>query len=90
MSHEDEINKLKSEIDDLNYELFELKQKIKFSKEDELKEFLRELYNSINVELEKKDSKFDADEYNKITKEDILNNLKSYIEEFKRNNKLFP
>lgn len=44
---DNKIIRLKRKIDDLEYENFELKQKIKISKENELKEFLQELYNSI-------------------------------------------
>lgn len=84
------IEKLEDEIDDLKSELFDFKLKQQYSKENELKEFILELYNSVDDELNKKDSKHYVDEYDKLTKEDLLKNLKSYIEEFMRNNKLFP
>lgn len=85
---DDEINEFKNKIDELQYEIFELKQKIRFSKENELKEFLNELYNGIKIELDKKNSRFDVDEYNKLSKENILNNLKIYIENFCKDNKM--
>jgi len=46
----------------------------------EYKELLIDLLNSINTELEDKESK--------LSKEDILNNLKSYLKEFIKYNKI--
>jgi uncharacterized protein (UPF0305 family) len=82
------ITELVRENDSLKLKIFNLKNEKKYSKENELKEFIGELYNSVIEELNKKDSRYDADEYNKLTKEDILGNLKQYIEEFKREYRL--
>jgi Icc-related predicted phosphoesterase len=46
----------------------------------EYKELLIDLLNSINTELDDKESK--------LSKEDILNNLKSYLKEFIKYNKI--
>jgi propanediol dehydratase small subunit len=82
------IAELVRENDSLKWEIFNLKNEKKCSKENELKEFIGKLYNSVVEELIKKDSRYDADEYNKLTKEDILDNLKQYIDGFKREYRL--
>ena len=82
------IAKLVKENDSLKMRIFDLENEKKYSKENELKEFVDDLYNSIIDELDKKDSRFDLDEYNKLTKEDVLNNLKKYIQEFRREYRL--
>lgn len=84
----DKIRELEEENDDLKMRIFDLENEKFYSKENELKEFLNDLYNSIVEELDKKDSKYDYEEYEKLTKEDVLNNLKNYIQEFKKNNRL--
>lgn len=84
----DKIRELEEENDDLKMRIFDLENEKFYSKEIELKEFLNELYNSIVEELDKKDSKYDYEEYEKLTKEDLLKNLKNYIQEFKKNNRL--
>lgn len=72
----DYICKLENEVEDLRSKLLDLSFQINYSKEIELLEFLRELYQSLKV----------VDD--KLTKEDIVKNLKEYIEKFAEYNKL--
>ena len=68
-------------IEKLEDEIFELKEKIKYSKEVEYKEFIIELLFSIDKELET------PSEY--LSKERILKNLKDHIKEFIKNYNIF-
>lgn len=70
------IKQLEKEIDDLKDYITNLEYENKFSKEKELIEFIRELLLSLK----------NVDE--KITKEDLTKNLKEYINEFLRENKI--
>lgn len=62
-------------VSDLKYEIGELEKQIQFSKENELKEFVHELYHSIKNNKNK-----DIDE---------LKYLKEYIENFCKDNNLY-
>ena len=88
---EDDVNKLislyeeqKKEIEELNFDIFEKKTSKKYSIENELSEFIRDLYISCEDFLEEPKNRFD--EKKKISSEDMLKNIKKYIEEFARNN----
>lgn len=73
------IQKLMEENDYLRDKIIDLEQEKNFSKERELLEFIGDLLNSLdNID-------------NKLSKEEIIENLKEYIREFiKKNNlKLF-
>jgi len=84
---ESEYDKLKDEIEDLKEENEKLKNEIldlsfivNYSKQDELLEFVRNLKESIDREINDKDSK--------LTKEELLNNLKKHIKDFAKYTKL--
>ena len=72
----DELEKLRQENDELMDKIIDQTFDLKNSKEMVLLEFLQELYNSL----------LNVDE--KLTKEDIIKNLKKYIENFVKDNKL--
>lgn len=67
---EKENEELKDRLTDLLFEL-------NYNKQNELLSFLRELYDSL-----------DLDRLKEYSKEDIIRNLKEYIEEFVRINRL--
>lgn len=71
-----DIDKLHEKIDELSDELIDLTFQVKNSKETELLEFVRDLFLSLQ----------NVDE--KLSKEEIVENLKNYINEFAKNNKL--
>jgi hypothetical protein len=68
---------LEQENDELREKLIDLQFELNYNKQTELIEFLRELYSSLDVERLK--------EY---SKEEIINNLKEYIEEFIKDNRI--
>lgn len=70
------IEELEEKNDILESRLIDLTFTLNYNKETELMEFLRELYSSLN----------DVDD--KLSKEDLLKNLKLYIENFVKDNKL--
>lgn len=72
----EQIITLENRIEVLEEKLIELKQERDKSKETELLEFLHELYLSLRT----------IDE--KLGKEEIIENLKKYIEDFARNNRI--
>ena len=72
----EDLDKLHDKIDELSDEIIEMTFQIANSKETELREFLRELYQSLQ----------DVDD--KLTKEQIVENLKNYIREFAKDNKI--
>lgn len=72
----EQIIALENRIEALEEKLIELKQERDKSKETELLEFLHELYLSLRT----------IDE--KLGKEEIIENLKKYIEDFARNNRI--
>jgi len=74
MDLENKIEKLEQENDDLKDQLFELQTNLKYSRENDLRDFLRTLYREINEEIE--------DDESKLSKEDILKNMKKYISVF--------
>lgn len=74
----DKIKKLEDENEDLRSKLIDLSFDIKRNKETELIEFVREIYSSVNIELNG----------SKLTKKEVLFSLKKYIEEFSRDNKI--
>jgi gas vesicle protein len=76
----DDIDELREENEKLKNELLELSYTSNFSKETELLEFVKELKESVIRELNDKDSK--------LTKEDLLNNLKKHISNFAEYTKL--
>lgn len=67
---EKENEELKDRLNDLLFEL-------NYNKQEELLIFLRELYDSL-----------DLDRLKDYSKEDIIRNLKEYIEEFVKDNRI--
>ena len=76
----DEIEELKEKNEKLENEMLELSFILNFSKSDELLEFVRELKENVERELNDTESK--------LTKEDLLKNLKKHIEIFAEYTKL--
>lgn len=74
------------EIEELNYQNFELKEKIRLSKESNCIEFIKELYYSCNTELQ--NIKNNYKDFDKKEIDVILKNLIDYIKEFNKNNKI--
>jgi len=80
-TYEIENQKLKNEIDDLKDRLVDVLMEVNYSKQNELIEFLRELYGNVKEELNSKTK-------TNTTKDEMLFSLKKFIEEFAKNNKL--
>jgi undecaprenyl pyrophosphate synthase len=76
----DEIEELKDKNEKLENDMLELSFIVNFSKQDELLEFVRELKESVNKEINNSESE--------LTKEDLLKNLKKHIENFAEYTKL--
>jgi flagellin-specific chaperone FliS len=76
-----ENKKLKEEIDDLNDRIVDLLMEVNYSKQKELIEFLRELYDNVKEEMNPKTK-------SNSTKDEMLFSLKKFIEEFAKNNKI--
>ena len=74
------IISLEEKIELLTDENLQLKDKIRFSKENELLEFIKTFYDSVIDEIDHVESK--------LTKDDILKNMKLFIEDFARIYKL--
>lgn len=72
------FNEIISEKDDI---IHELTYKLNSSKEVVLLDFLESLSFSINDELD--------NPYSELSKQDILENLRKYIADFKRDNKIY-
>ena len=72
----DELEKLRKENEDLKDKLTDLTFELNYNKQTELIEFVRELYQSLgNVSKN-------------ITKKEMIENLRNYIREFTKNNKI--
>ena len=76
MNEQEKIEELEKKIDELEYKLIDLTFTLNYNKETELLEFVRELLLSLQ----------DVDE--KLSKEEIVENLKNYIIKFGEDNKL--
>ena len=74
---EEKYDKLKDDYEVLRERVIDLTFELDNTKFYELLEFVRNLKESIDREL-----KDVEDGYSKLTKEDILNNLRKYIEDF--------
>ena len=72
------FNEIISEKDDI---IHELTYKLNSSKEVVLLDFLESLSFSINDEID--------NPYSELSKQDILENLRKYIVDFKRDNKIY-
>ena len=81
MNDQNNIEKLKEEIEDLKTRLIDLTFEMNYNKQNELIEFLRELYQNVKDE-QKQGNK------SKLTKAQILLSLKKYIEGFAKDNKI--
>lgn len=68
---------IEQENEELKEQLIDLQFELNYNKQDKLLEFLRELYDSLDV-----------DRLKEYSKEEIIRNLKDYIDEFVRNNKI--
>ena len=75
-NNESYILSLEDKIESLTDENLQLKDKIRFSKEDELLEFIKTFYDSVIDEIDYVESK--------LTKKEMLNSMKNNIEEFSR------
>jgi tartrate dehydratase alpha subunit/fumarate hydratase class I-like protein len=73
----EELEKLKKENEDLKTKLIDLLFEANYNKQTELIEFIRNLYESLEMK-----------EIKKIPKKELLMNLKHSIEEFARINKI--
>lgn len=71
---------LEQEIEDFHEKIMELEFTLNKQKGEELHEFLKTLYWEVCQELE--------DEESKLTKEQILTNIKKYLEDFSQNYKI--
>jgi hypothetical protein len=72
----DELEKLRKENEDLKDKLTDLTFELNYNKQTELIEFVRELYQSLgNVGKN-------------LTKKELVENLRNYIREFTKNNKI--
>jgi hypothetical protein len=72
----DELEKLRKENEDLKDKLIDLTFELNYNKQTELIEFVRELYQSLgNVGKN-------------LTKKELVENLRNYIREFTKNNKI--
>jgi hypothetical protein len=76
MNDQEKIEELEQKIDDLETQIIDLTFEQNYSKEKELLEFVRDLFVSLQ----------NVDE--KISKEEIIENLKNYIREFTKNNRI--
>jgi hypothetical protein len=76
----EKIKNLEEENEDLKSKLIDLTFEMNYNKEKELVELVRNLYREIKLELTDKESE--------LTKKQILNNVKKYLEEFAKNNKI--
>lgn len=74
MKTDEKIKKLEDEIDKLKDCLFEVTSELNYSLYRELAELVRDIYKSINTELKTKKSE--------LTKKEMLNNLKDYLDDF--------
>jgi ribosomal protein L29 len=79
MDDKDKILELQKEVDELKDEIVELKYIVNNNKEKLLLEFFRELYENI----------FNDKEIRKLSKKEIVENLKEYMQIFKKENKIF-
>ena len=75
-NNESYILSLEDKIESLTDENLQLKDKIRFSKEDELLEFVKTFYDSVIDEIDYVESK--------LTKKEMLDSMKNNIEEFSR------
>ena len=73
---DDEIKRLQKENDDLSTKLIDLTFEMNYNKEKELLAFVQDLYVSLHT----------VNDY--LNKEEIITNLKEYIENFAKDNKL--
>jgi len=80
-TYEIENQKLEKEIDVLKDKLLDVTMEVNYSKQNELMEFLRELYCNVKEELNPKTK-------SNTTKDEMLFSLKKFIEEFAKNNKI--
>lgn len=75
-NNESYILSLEDKIESLTDKNLQLKDKIRFSKEDELLEFIKTFYDSVIDEIDYVESK--------LTKKEMLDSMKNNIEEFSR------
>jgi hypothetical protein len=72
----DYCDDLEGKIEDLNFELFDIKNKQNYSLENDMAEQLRSIYQSCD-DFSNNDDRFD-----KLSKEEIIENIKKNIEKF--------
>jgi len=75
-----EIAKLKETIENLETRIIDYQFELNYNKQTELLEFVRELYSDIKKEISQK--------IKSPSKKLLLNNLKFYIEDFAKYNKI--
>lgn len=76
MNSEDKISELEDKLDKVTSKFIDLTFEMNYNKETELLEFVRELFLSLQ----------NVDE--KLSKEEIIENLKKYIQTFAKDNNL--
>jgi len=76
MTEQERIAELEEQIVELEGKLIDLQFELKYSKQNELIEFIRDLYLSLQT----------VDD--KLNKEEMIENLKKYIENFIKDNNL--
>jgi len=76
MTEQEKINELEKQVDDLTTRIIDLTFEMNYNKETELLEFVRELFVSLQNVGEK------------LSKEEIIENLKKYIQVFAKDNNL--
>jgi len=76
MTDKENIEALEKQIDDLTTRIIDLTFEMNYNKETELLEFVRELFVSLQNVGEK------------LSKEEIIENLKKYIQVFAKDNNL--
>jgi len=79
MEYPSQYEKLLAENEDLKTRLTDLLFEMNYNKQTELIEFLREIYDSVIMEMEEIDIS---------SRDEILFSLKKNIEEFAKNNKI--
>ena len=85
MTEQERIAELETQVDDLTSRIIDLTFELNYNKQDALLEFIRELYGSlINANADP-----DAEIwYEKLSKEEIIENLKKYIQKFAKDNNI--
>ena len=85
MTDQERIAELEKQVDDLTSRIIDLTFEANYNKQDVLLEFVRELYGSLINAYANPDAEI---WYEKLGKEEIIENLKKYIQKFARDNNI--